>query len=325
MKRRDFLKLGLFSGATGLGLLSVANSPSKATPYISSSSGFTTGILEITEVSIPLPEHLERFDNLQLAFITDIHHGAAMDPKWLTTIKEVVNARKVDIILLGGDYIWAPDSALIQAITPRRNSLFRELKGEELVASIYTDLFQTLAEFQSRYGIFGVRGNHDCWHSPQQASLLFHKYTGELLVNQRSDIMLDGMGTIELAGADDYWIGMPQPPKFSDNKNSLKIFLTHNPDHLVEECEGTIPKDALVLCGHTHGGQVSLPTLGVLTYNIRSKEYGYGLNIVDNFTVFTSRGIGVVELPFRYNCPQEVVFIKFVANGSKHVVRALEI
>ncbi|MGA1192681.1 MAG: metallophosphoesterase [Bdellovibrionota bacterium] len=314
MKRRDFLKLGVLGGATGLGFLSAKASLSSGTAGNSSTTGFTTGTLEITELVIPLPTHLHHFDQLTIAFITDIHHGIAMNPTWILNLKEVVNKQKVDLILLGGDYIWAPEASLTKALTPNRNPLFQDLTGEDLNRAIYSDLFQTLSQFHAHHGIFGVRGNHDCWHSPTECKSLFATHVGELLVNQRTDIEITGYGTVEVAGADDYWVGMPQPPKFSSRRDRLQIFLTHNPDHLIEECQGAIPADALVLCGHTHGGQIALPTIGPLTYNIRSPEYGYGLKAIDDFSLFTSRGIGVVELPFRYNCPQEVVFIRFSGN-----------
>ena len=324
MKRRDFLKLGVLGGAAGLGLLSARTSLSSGTEGSPSASGFTTGTLEITELSIPLPPHLHHFDQLTIAFITDIHHGVAMNPAWLLNLKEVVNKQKVDLLLLGGDYIWAPEAPLTKALTPNRNPLFQGLTGEELNRAIYSDIFQMLSQFHAEYGTFGVRGNHDCWHSPTECKSLFANHVGELLVNQRTDIEIPGFGTVELAGADDYWVGMPQPPEFSSRRDRLQIFLTHNPDHLIEECQGAIPPDALVLCGHTHGGQIALPSIGPLTYNIRSPEYGYGLKAIDSFSLFTSRGIGVVELPFRYNCPQEVVFIRFSANprgtGSKEAV-----
>lgn len=307
ISRRTILKLGT------VGVVSAACS---AYASANAESLFTTGDLEISRITLPFQKLPEVFHGFKIAFITDLHHGNSLNPLWIDRIVHAVNRENVDLVLLGGDYAWLPDSPIAQALVTPRNDLFEGLKNLELARAVYSDLFTRLAKIRSLYGTFGVLGNHDRWNFPKSCKHLFNSTLGELLVNERTDIALTGGGVIELYGSDDYWNGLPKKPKFSSPsengpkvQNTFRIFLTHNPDFLIEECRPTLPANTLCLAGHTHGGQIRLPGIGALVYNVRARQFAYGLHNVDQSYLFTSRGVGVVELPYRVNCPQEIVFI----------------
>ncbi len=86
------------------------------------------------------------------------------------------------------------------------------------------------------------------------------------------------------------------------------ICLYHYPD-LVAELE-TLPYD-LMLCGHTHGGQVRLPGIGALVTLCRAgRRYSRGMFEHGSQRAFVSQGIGCESfgLPrLRFLCPPEVV------------------
>jgi predicted MPP superfamily phosphohydrolase len=63
------------------------------------------------------------------------------------------------------------------------------------------------------------------------------------------------------------------------------------------------------LSGHSHGGQVRLPGIGPLILPALGRKYHTGLNRVGSLQVYTSRGIGVINPPVRFNCPPEVTLI----------------
>jgi hypothetical protein len=62
-----------------------------------------------------------------------------------------------------------------------------------------------------------------------------------------------------------------------------------------------------VISGHTHGGQIVLPTLGP----IAAREFPViaGLALRPGTTIFVSRGVGTIYLPVRINCPPEVAVL----------------
>jgi len=63
----------------------------------------------------------------------------------------------------------------------------------------------------------------------------------------------------------------------------------------------------LVLSGHTHGGQVVLPGLGAIAAKKFPVVAGFGQR--NNSSIFVSRGVGTVYVPYRFNCPPDVSVI----------------
>jgi hypothetical protein len=66
---------------------------------------------------------------------------------------------------------------------------------------------------------------------------------------------------------------------------------------------------ALVLAGHTHGGQVRLPWLGPLEKNISGGPFIAGRYDIGGTMLYISRGLGTSYLPVRFDCPPEVVVL----------------
>ncbi len=89
--------------------------------------------------------------------------------------------------------------------------------------------------------------------------------------------------------------------------------LVHEPDY-IERLAKLVPVD-LQLSGHTHGGQVRVPGLGAVILPPWGHAYVEGLYHVGAGQVYTSRGIGMVGIPFRFNCPPEVTEIT-LAQGA---------
>jgi hypothetical protein len=85
------------------------------------------------------------------------------------------------------------------------------------------------------------------------------------------------------------------------------ILLWHEPD-LADQ----VPQDgrvALQLSGHTHGGQVRLPGKGALILPYLGIKYDCGLYRFERMYLYTNRGIGIISIPFRFNCRPEITSI----------------
>ena len=70
----------------------------------------------------------------------------------------------------------------------------------------------------------------------------------------------------------------------------------------------------LVLSGHTHGGQIVLP--GVGAWNRGFFPTMQGALERENTMLFVSRGIGMVYVPVRLNCPPEVALLTLGRRGE---------
>jgi predicted MPP superfamily phosphohydrolase len=94
-------------------------------------------------------------------------------------------------------------------------------------------------------------------------------------------------------------------PPAETGGEATRILLSHNPD--TKEFLKFHPWD-LLLCGHTHGGQVVLPGLGAPWTPVRDKRFIAGMYSWDNRWIHITRGVGNVH-GLRFNCPPEVSLV----------------
>jgi hypothetical protein len=86
------------------------------------------------------------------------------------------------------------------------------------------------------------------------------------------------------------------------------MLIAHDPRRLNEAARFDI---SLVLSGHTHGGQVVLPFVGA--FAARRFPVVAGMARRENTTIFVSRGVGTVFVPYRLNCPPDVALLTLTA------------
>src|SRR5581483_3856010 len=94
-----------------------------------------------------------------------------------------------------------------------------------------------------------------------------------------------------------------------------RILLSHNPD-VAEDRDFVEPKwrGDLMLCGHTHGGQVHVPGMGTPVVPSRyGQKYSQGLVQGPTCPVFICRGIGMSLMPVRFGVPPEIAVIELRA------------
>lgn len=101
------------------------------------------------------------------------------------------------------------------------------------------------------------------------------------------------------------------------HKSSLNILLYHSPDLAYELTQEH--KVAIMLSGHTHGGQVRLPLLGaIMTGSLYGRKLQEGLYQIYDTLLYISRGIGLEGLGaprVRFLCSPEI--IEWKINSSK--------
>jgi predicted MPP superfamily phosphohydrolase len=86
----------------------------------------------------------------------------------------------------------------------------------------------------------------------------------------------------------------------------LKILLSHSPDQVRWARKHGFD---LMLCGHTHGGQIRYPIIGPTVcpswYGVR---YASGLFLERALAIHVSRGVSGL-FPIRWNCLPEVALL----------------
>jgi hypothetical protein len=116
-------------------------------------------------------------------------------------------------------------------------------------------------------------------------------------------------------GTDDLRKGEPsRPAKIPADKEV--IFLAHSPDAIINiSSRKMLEQTNLVLCGHTHGGQIRLPFLGALLTSSRywrRFDYGRFINSKSGSSMVVSSGLGCSTIPLRVSCRRELALINLV-------------
>jgi predicted MPP superfamily phosphohydrolase len=116
-------------------------------------------------------------------------------------------------------------------------------------------------------------------------------------------------GAVRVVGLDDVRKGHPDPETACRDvaEGEFTIMACHSPDILMTLDPA---KFDMLLCGHTHGGQVRIPGIGALVTSTHLwKRFEAGLyQVGEERCVYVSRGLsGAIKL--RIFCPPELVLV----------------
>jgi len=235
-------------------------------------------VLSRPKVSIPaLPK---AWDALRIAHLTDLHVGRLCGVGFIRRVVAVANAQAPDMVVLTGDLV------------SRR-------------AAITDALADALGELRAPAGRFAVLGNHDHACGPGQVTALLRHAGFDVLIDEHR--LLDRGGQkLCLAGVDDYRAAPGDLAKTlaGVEPDVPRIVLTHNPDYA--PTMPSAPRVDLMLCGHTHGGQMKLPFGPAPWLSLHHRRYAEGLIRGPRCPVYVSRGIGMAYVPLRFNCRPEL-------------------
>lgn len=309
LSRRQFLKAALVGSATvgtcvgaGLSLYDLQHE-------------FYTSDFVLEDLTITIPGLPPAFNDYRIGFITDIHIGTWVPENWLERALAALEARRVDLLLLGGDYILVHETSIWDASGLIRNPRYSNLSKREAIPKIYLSFAELTARFRCPDGILAVVGNHDHWNSFSDFAAVMRNFPMIKLLINEEHALNRGRERLLIFGVDDYLTGIPSAPPIRELPDGIikRIILSHNPDYLPAILKRPEIEFSLAVCGHTHGGQVVLPLLGPVAAQVVDRRFISGMSTVGNSQIYTSRGLGVVGLPFRFNCPAEVTIFSLKA------------
>ncbi len=181
--------------------------------------------------------------------------------------------------------------------------------------SVYNDdhaIISELSRINANVGKIAIRGNRDYGGSAvRQYENIMSQGGFMLLTNQNTVFTLDSGISILFTGIDDSLMGNPSMPVADVIDVDYSVFLSHEPD-VIEDYH--IENYDLILCGHTHGGQIDIPFLPfineyALNETTLSSKYDGGLTELETKnspTLYINTGIGTTRISARFLVVPEI-------------------
>ena len=249
--------------------------------------------VRVRRFDVEMPHLPPEAEGLRIAQLSDLHCSVVTSRKIIRRAVALCNAEKPDLVALTGDYISRPDSYLFEPILKRLAKTPLQY-AQECAAE--------LSNLRARDGIFAVRGNHDFAAGGfETVDKLLRDIGIEVLVNSSTrcrGLTIVGVDDLRQGNAD--WRAATRDVA----PEEAQIILSHNPRmfHLLEN------RNALILSGHTHGGQVHIPLSKFRRRpcDMRGSEFHDGWYRNNRAQMFVSVGVGSVHFPLRFRCPPEV-------------------
>lgn len=230
---------------------------------------------------------------INIAVMGDTHVGGPhVDAARMGAIVRRINTLRPELVVLLGDYAngHAPQSA-------RSPAEQQEIEGG----------IGVFAALNARYGAVAVIGNHDvCYNRATITSALQNAGVGVLW--NRNIVIRTASGPLVIAGLEDDMTGDPDFAQALDGApaNANTIILSHSPDPFAHMPAGP----ALMLAGHGHCRQVTVPLFGRPILPLRNKHYACHLVEEHGRVMYVTAGVGTSILPARFLNPPEIVLIR---------------
>lgn len=158
--------------------------------------------------------------------------------------------------------------------------------------------------------VYAVLGNHDSLRMVPH----FESMGIRVLLNESVKIERGGEA-IYLAGVDDpHYYRADNMEKAADGipPDTVSVLLAHSPEIYRQAAHAGF---SVMLCGHTHGGQICLPGGIPLMVNARCpRRYCKGSWKYHALAGYTSAGSGVSIVDVRLNCPPEITLHRLRAS-----------
>ncbi|MFN8545235.1 MAG: metallophosphoesterase [Candidatus Binatia bacterium] len=257
--------------------------------------GYTAGQrrLVTTRLTVPVAGLPPALDGFRIVQISDLHIGQYLDRVELAAHVARVNALTPDLVCITGDLVDRADTCALA--------------------------FPVLAGLRARHGVLATLGNHDVGAGADAVTSALRRLTSfTVLRDARIDLAV-GDARLTVVGLDDLGLdwarGAPEHPALpglvaAHPLGDALVVLSHRPDCFphAARCGAT-----LVLSGHTHGGQLGLPTWpGGRVRNLAEfiTRYDRGRFTLGTATLYVNRGLGFTGQRIRLFTPREITYLE---------------
>ncbi len=241
---------------------------------------------EVTEKYVSI----DRFGSpLRILHLSDFHASESVSLESIERAIDISLKTGADVAFITGDFItWR---------------LSNEIEYQRILKKLSTSI-----------PTYACIGNHDGgrWAGSSHGYKDFSKVRAllkdsgiTLLFNEIKQVEVSGK-TLSVVGLGDYWSGDTKPNGVLNSnrpRDEAVIVLSHNPDSKADLKRYDWD---LMLCGHTHGGQLVIPIIGFRPFlPVIDKSFPEGLLTWGKRHVHITRGVGNLH-GLRFNCRPEI-------------------
>ena len=242
--------------------------------YVSISGSVRT---ECNDVAISITDSAVPSGSLSIAVVGDLHLPEGAEPlsAFRALLMEVKSAEP-DLVVLVGDYISHPNN--IYELKNHRENIINTIK-----------LFDPLPRAV-------ILGNYESWSDADEWLSEFQRLGVSAMENE-VQIITTNKGSVCVRGLGDSYTNRFVYVEYPATCKTLpKLSITHDPAGAFDD-----RMNGLVIAGHTHCGQVSLPFTGPIWEPSDAPESApCGLYEDEQRTVFVISGVGTSMMPIRY-------------------------
>ena len=234
--------------------------------------------LKVKQYQLSSTRITEEFNDFKIGYFSDLDLKDQNDLTRLEKIINKINSEQYDLILFGGD-IYDDD-------------FFEN-----------TQVTSLLKKIEASHGKFAVLGEKDYTNANEATTILEHGGF-EVLSNESRPIYYNN-SAILLMGLEN--TGDLNTLINDSNSGYYKVVLVHQPDYFTNSIAHNID---LQLSGHSHGGYIYLPFLGVFNKIEGAITYNHGQYQENNSQLIVSNGIGMENgKTIRLFCTPDIISI----------------
>jgi len=261
--------------------------------------------ITIAQHDITIEKETSNLQDLKVVLLADFHLGYSVGCSDMQKMVDKINSQAPDLVVIAGD-IFDND--------------YDALDDPEKLETI-------LSSIQSRYGVYGVYGNHDVKETlvggfsvSSSKNALRDKRMDEFLEKSHITLLEDQS---ELIDNSFYLIGRLDGEKTGYGSKERKtitellenvdqskpvFFINHEPDHLSNYDENDVD---ILFSGHTHAGQFFPLTI---TQPLAWQNY-WGIKKIGNMYSIVTSGIGVYGPDLRVATNSEIMVLNIHFGG----------
>lgn len=239
---------------------------------------------QLRELALSFEDLPPAFDGFRILHLSDIHFWEE-DAEFTDKLCAFLESVEADFCAFTGDYRFAftgPYGHVLEGMQCLLDSI-RPTRGSAAVLGNHD-----IAAFVGPFGEMGL----------------------PILMNE-GFALESGQDRIWIAGVDDpHRYQCDNLPLALENvpRENFTILLAHTPELAVSASECGVD---LYLCGHTHCGQVCLPTGHAVVTNTRApRKFCFRQWRNGPTQGYTSPGLGTTDIPVRFYCPPEATIIR---------------